>query len=227
MKISGSGKLSEGKIDDDLVTSGSARIDGDFECNDFRSSGSFRGSGNLTVHGDFRSSGSFRIHGSLKGDGNGRSSGTASVDGKISVDGTFRSSGSLRVRGKIEALEGIRFSGSASVQDGLFSQNSIDIEGSFSTNGKITGRDIFIGVNQKKMTNKQSYKVYGNIFGVNTVDISGTYVDGDVKARNVKLGKGTEISGTVYYVDSIKIDKKAKLANEPIQISADEMHNNN
>ena len=104
MKISGSGKLSEGKIDDSLVTSGSARIDGDFECNGFRSSGSFRGSGNLTVHGDFRSSGSFRIHGSLKGDGNGRTSGSASVDGKISIDGYFRSSGSLRVGGKIELL---------------------------------------------------------------------------------------------------------------------------
>jgi cytoskeletal protein CcmA (bactofilin family) len=123
-------------------------------------------------------------------------------------------------------LEGIRFSGSARVQDGLFSQNSIEIEGSFVTNGKITGRDIFIGAHQKKATTKQSYKVYGNIFGINTVDITGTYVEGDVKARNVKLGKGTEISGTVYYVNSIVIDKKAKLANEPVQITAEEMHNN-
>ncbi|MFX1478067.1 MAG: hypothetical protein ACFFCI_08040 [Promethearchaeota archaeon] len=226
MKISGSGRLLEGKIDDNLVTSGSARIDGDFECNGFRSSGSFRGSGNLTVHGDFRSSGSFRVHGSLKGDGNGRTSGSASVDGKISIDGFFRSSGSLRVGGKIEALEGIRFSGSASVQEGLFSQNSIDIEGSFISNGKITGKDIFIGVNQKKKTSRQSYKVYGNIFGINTVDIAGTYVDGDVKARNVKLSKGTEVSGNVYYVNSIEIDKKTKLANEPIQINEEEMQNN-
>ena len=226
MKISGSGRLSEGKIDDDLVTSGSARIDGDFECKGFRSSGSFRGSGNLIIHGDFRSSGSFRIHGSLKGDGNGRTSGSASVDGKISIDGSFTSSGSLRVGSKIEALEGIKCSGSARVQDGLFSQQFIDIEGSITTNGKITGRDVFIGTRQKKMTTKQSYKVYGNIFGINIVDITGTFVDGDVKARNVRLGKGTEITGTVYYVDSIEIDKKATLANEPVQISAEELHNN-
>jgi cytoskeletal protein CcmA (bactofilin family) len=226
MKISGSGRLSGGKIDDELVTSGSARIDGDFECNGFRSSGSFRGTGNLIVHGDFRSSGSFRIHGSLKGDGNGKTSGSASVEGKISIDGFFTSSGSLRVGDKIEALEGIRTSGSATIQDGLFSQQTIDIEGSITVHGKITGRDVFIGSRRTKKFTKQPFKVYDNIFGINKVDITGTFVEGDVKGRNLRIGPGSEISGTVYYVDNIEIAKKATLAKEPVQITADELHNN-
>jgi hypothetical protein len=38
LKISGSGRLSEGKIDDDLRTSGSTKLSGNFECNNFHSS---------------------------------------------------------------------------------------------------------------------------------------------------------------------------------------------
>jgi hypothetical protein len=35
----------------------------------------------------------------------------------------------------------------------------------------------------------------------------------------VKIGKRAEITGRVYYIDSIEVDKKASLAHEPIQIS--------
>jgi len=224
MKISGSGRLSEGEINDELIVSGSAKIEGNFKCTGFRSSGSMRGAGNLTVLGDTRSSGSFRIIGHLHGDGNARFSGSASVGGEISIKGELGSSGSFRAGNNVEAIQGIRFSGSARIQGGLLSQKSIDINGSSTINGDITGEDIFIGtrlVRAKKML-KQPFKVYGNISATKTVDITGTFVDGDVKGRNVRIGQGTEISGAVYYIDSIERHQKATLANEPIQIKQNE-----
>ncbi|MFX1316937.1 MAG: hypothetical protein ACFE9T_13830 [Promethearchaeota archaeon] len=220
MKISGSGRLSGGKINDELTGSGSIKIDGDFECNGFRSSGSMRGAGNLTVHGNVKSSGSFRIIGSLNGDGNARFSGSASVGEAVSIKGELGSAGSFRVGSTVEAPGGIRFSGSARIQGGLLSQKVIDINGSSTINGDIAGEDIFIGtrlVRVKKML-KQPFKVYGNISATNTIDIAGTFVDGDVKGRNVRIGQGTEISGAVYYIDNIERHPKTTLANEPIQI---------
>ncbi|MFX1497901.1 MAG: hypothetical protein ACFFBH_10265 [Promethearchaeota archaeon] len=52
MRISGSGTLSEGKINDELNASGSIKLNGTFECDGFHSSSSLRGEGNLIVHGD-------------------------------------------------------------------------------------------------------------------------------------------------------------------------------
>ncbi len=226
MKISGSGTLSEGKINDDLRVSGSARLKGDFECNGFHSSGSLRGAGSLTVHGDIISSGSFRIGGSLYADGNANSSGSASVGGEISIKGRLVSSGSLRAGNKVEALQGIRISGSGTVQGGLLSLETIDISGSSSVHGNITGTNILIG-REKRLSRsiyKHPNKVYGNILARNNVNLIATLVDGDVKGRIVEIGKGTEILGTVYYVGSIEVHDKSILVNEPIQITEEDLH---
>ena len=225
MKISGSGTLSEGKINDELIVSGSARIEGDFECNGFRSSGSLKGRGNLTVHGDVKSSGSFRLNGHLRSDGNARFSGSTAVGGAILVKGQVGSSGSFRVGNKVEGLQGIRFSGSSNVQGDVSSQNTIIIQGSTTINGDVKGGDVYFGRERllkiRKLF-KHPYKVYGRLFAENDVDIIGTYVDGDVRGRDVKIGRATEIVGTVYYINSIEIDPKATLANKPVQISVDD-----
>jgi cytoskeletal protein CcmA (bactofilin family) len=223
MKISGSGRLSEGVINDKLSVSGSARIEGNFECDEFRSSGSLRGSADLVVHGDVRSSGSFRIIGSLFGDGNAKSSGSMSVGGQLSVKGTLVSSGSLKVGNKVEALEGIRFSGSSRIQGDLLSQKDINIDGSTTIGGNIKGDNVFIGRDQLlyKKGFKQPYKLQGNIFAEKQLDIIGTYVAGDVRGRDVKIGRKTEILGAVYYIDSIEVHKQATLTNDPIQITVD------
>ena len=73
---------------------------------------------------------------------------------------------------------------------------------------------------------KHPNKVDGIILARNNIELYRALVAGDVKGRDVLIGRGTEISGTVYYVNSIVIDKKVKLANEPVQISAEEMRNN-
>ncbi|MHA2180424.1 MAG: hypothetical protein ACXAAH_03255 [Promethearchaeota archaeon] len=226
MRISGSGRLSAGKIDEELHTSGSARIQGDFECNGFNSSGSFRGSGNLTVHGDIKSSGSFRLAGSIHGDGDAKSSGSSRVGGEISIRGSFGSSGSLRVGGGITALQGIKSTGSSNVRGNLFSERSIEITGSTTIYGNIHGSNIHIGVGRVlggRGAFKHPVKVYGNIFGKKSVNLVRTLVESDVKGRIVIIGRNTEILGQVYYVDNIEINEKSRLNHKPIQISAEEL----
>jgi len=222
MKISGSGKLSEMSIKDNIVVSGSVKMDGNIECQGFRSSGSTRGVGNLTVHGDVKSSGSFRILGALHGDGNAKFSGSTTIGEEIEIKGVLESSGSLRVGNKVEALQGMRFSGSTKVDDGLNSEGTIEINGSITVRGDITGNNVFIGTQTSfdlKRIVKHLYKVFGNIFSTNDVEIINTFVQGDVKGRNVKIGRRTEITGKVYYVDTIEINARATLTHEPIQIS--------
>ncbi len=226
MKISGSGRLSAGKINEELRTSGSARIEGDFECNGFQSSGSFRGSGNLIVHGDIRSSGSFRLAGSIQGDGDARSSGSSRIGGGISIRGAFGSSGSLRVGDKIEALQGIKISGTSNVRGSLFSERSIEISGSTIIYGNVNGSNILIQVGRVlggRSAFKHPVKVYGYIFGRNSVNLVRTLVEGDIKGRNVIIGRNTEILGKVYFVDTIEINEKSILNHDPIQISAEEL----
>jgi len=221
MRISGSGTLSAGKIDDELHVSGSAKIKGDFECNGFQSSGSLRGEGNLTIHGDIRSSGSFRLIGSLHGDGNAKSSGSMRVGGEILVKGTLVNSGSLRTENRVEALQGINVSGSAHIKGGVSSQKLIKISGSSTIHGDVSGYDISLGRESKLSRNiyKHLSKVYGNIIARSYVKLIRTLVEGDVRGRDLYIGEGTVISGMVYYVDSIEVHKKATLANEPIQIT--------
>ena len=222
MRISGSGTLSKMNLEDNIVVSGSVRMDGDIECLGFRSSGSARGEGNLTVHGDVKSSGSFRIRGTLLGDGNARFSGSATIDKEINIKGELESSGSLRVGDKVDALQGIRFSGSANIDGGLNSDETIEIGGSTTVRGSIKANNVLIGTQTSlsgKKGSKHSYKVFGDIFSANNLEIINTFVQGDVRGRNVKIGRRTEITGNVYYIDNIKIDPKATLAHKPIQIA--------
>jgi len=222
MKISGSGSLSAGQIDDNISVSGSVKINGDFECNGFRTSGSLRALGNLTVHGDIKSSGSFRVMGALYGSNNAKFSGSTTVEGGIEIKGELVNSGSLRSGEKVEALQGIRLSGSTKVGGGLFSQKDINIDGSTTIKGDLNGDNVYIGVHAiitgRKKT-RRPYIVDGSIFAANNVEIHNSLVIGDVKGRNVKIGNRTDVSGNVYYIDTIEVDAKATLAQAPIQIT--------
>jgi len=222
MKISGSGKLSEMSIEDTIVVSGSVKMDGNIECQGFRSSGSTRGEGNLTVHGDVKSTGSFRLTGMLNTDGNAKLSGSTTVGEEIFVKGELSNSGSLRVGNKVEVLQGVRLSGSTKIAGSLSSQETIEIEGSTTIQGDINGNNVFIEVQNHlviRKVDKPLCIVNGSIFGTNNVDITHTLVDGDVKGRNVKIGKRTKVLGKVYCIDNIEVHVKATLAHEPIQIT--------
>ena len=222
VSTSGSAKISEGKINKSIRISGSGQIDGDLICNGITSSGSLKGSGNLTVHGDISSSGSFNIAGTLYGDESADFAGSVEVGNITTIQGSLEVSGTFKAGHFVRGEQGVKFSGSSIIDGNLSSEKSITIDGSTHIEGNVVAEDVLFGVSET-MKKKQHFKIHGSIIAKNNVNVIRTHVERDIKGRNVILSQGTEILGTVYYVDNIEIDKKVKLANEPIQIKLDEL----
>ena len=218
MRVSGSSTLPEGKINESLVASGSTRINGNLECEEFKSSGSLKGSGDLSVLGDFRCSGTFRLKGSITVDGDAKSTGSTIIDGGILIEGRYSKSGTLKTGKQVEAQEGIKISGLTNIQGNLMSKKEVVLRGNTTVDGNIKAEDVFIGMPIDRRPLKHPYKVHGNIVADNEVHIKKTFVAGDVKGRDVKLGNGTEVVGAVYYIDSIEVSSRVTLAKQPIQI---------
>ncbi|MBK5113892.1 MAG: polymer-forming cytoskeletal protein [Candidatus Heimdallarchaeota archaeon] len=219
MRVSGSSTLAEGKINENLVATGSTRINGNLECEEFKSSGSLKGSGNLIVNGYFRSSGTFRLTGSLTAEGDAKSTGSTTIDGEISVKGKYTKSGTLRAGKQVEALEGVEISGLTKIQGNLMSKKDVVLRGNTTVDGNIKAENVFVGLPiDRRPFIKHPYKVHGNIVADNEVHIKKTFVAGDVKGRDVKLGHGTEVAGAVYYINSIEVSSRVNLAKKPVQI---------
>ncbi|NPE08545.1 MAG: hypothetical protein GNW80_09725 [Asgard group archaeon] len=218
MRVSGSSTLPEGKINESLVASGSTRINGNLECEEFKSSGSLKGSGDLSVLGDFQCSGTFRLKGSLTVEGDARSAGSTTIDGGILIEGKYSKSGTLKTGKQLEALEGVKISGLTNIQGNLMSKKEVILRGNTTVEGNIKAEDVFIGRPIDRRPIKHPYKVHGNIVADNEVNIKKTFVAGDVKGRDVTIGHGTEVVGAVYYINSIEISSRVTLAKQPIQI---------
>ncbi len=217
----GSAKITGGKTNKSIRISGSGTINGDLVCSGLTSSGSLKGSGNLTVQGDISSSGSFNIAGFLTGNESADFSGSAQIGNLTKIQGSLIASGSFKAGHFVRGEQGIKFSGSSEINGNLSSEKDININGSTHIEGNVVGENVKFGSQDK--IKKQHYRVHGSIHAKNSIDIVRTHVDGDIKGKDVILGRGTEILGNAYYVDNIEVDKKAKLANDPIQIEVDEL----
>ena len=222
VSVSGSAKISGGKLNKSLRISGSGGINGDLECNELTSSGTLKGSGNLTVHGDVSSSGSFNIAGFLYGDGSVDFSGSAQIGNLIRVQGALVASGSFKAGHFVTVDEGIELSGSSDINGNLSAQKTLKIDGTAKIEGNAVAENILLGATEPTKK-KQLYRIHGSVLGKNTVDVIRTLVGGDIKGKDVKIGRGSEIYGNVYYVDKIEVDKKAKLANKPVQITLEDL----
>ena len=218
----GSANISGGKTNKSIRLSGSAKINGDLECNGLTSSGALTGSGNFTSHGDVSSSGSFKIAGFLYGDDNADFSGSTQIGNLVNIQGSLIASGSFKVGHFVRGEQGIQLSGSSEINGNLSSDKNVRIDGSTYIEGNVVGEDILFGVSES-MKKKQHYKIHGSILAKNTVNVIRTEVEGDIKGKFVTIGKGSEVQGSVYYVDKIEVDKKAKLESEPTQIALDEL----
>ena len=217
----GSAKISGGKTNKSIRISGSGIINGDLICSGLTSSGSLKGSGNLTVHGDISSSGSLNIAGFLTGDESADFSGSTQIGNLTKIQGSLIAAGSFKAGHFVRGEQGVIFSGSSEVNGNLSSEKDVKINGSTYIEGNVVGENVVFGSPDK--LKKQHYRIRGSIHAKNTLNIVRTHVDGDIKGKDITLGRGTEILGSVYYVENIEIDKKAKLANEPIKINLDEL----
>jgi len=218
----GSANISGGKTHKSIRISGSGKVNGDLECNGLTSSGTLSGSGNFTSHGDISSSGSFKIAGFLYGDESADFSGSTQIGNLVNIQGTLIASGSFKVGHFVRGEQGIQLSGSSDINGNLSSEKNVRIDGSTYVEGNVVGEDILFGVSGT-IKKRQHYKVHGSILAKNIVNVIRTEVEGDIKGKEVTIGKGSEVEGNVYYVDKIEVDKKAKLENEPTQITLEEL----
>lgn len=222
ISVSGSAKISGGKLNKSIRISGSGGINGDLECNELTSSGTLKGSGNLTVHGEISSAGSLSIAGFLYANGSVDFSGSTQIGNLIRVQGALVASGSFKVGHFVTVDEGIELSGSSSINGNLSAEKTIKIDGSTKIEGNTVAENILLGASEGTRK-KQHFRIRGSILAKNNVDVIRTLVGGDIKGKDVKIGRGSEVYGSVYYVDKIEVDKKAKLANDPIQITLEEL----
>ncbi|MFX0081896.1 MAG: hypothetical protein ACFE94_09100 [Candidatus Hodarchaeota archaeon] len=222
ISITGSAKISGGKVKKSIRISGSGGINGDLECDGLTSSGTLKGSGNLIAHGDISSSGSLNIAGSVRGEGSADFSGSTQIGNLVRIQGALVASGSFKVGHFVTVDEGIEISGSSSINGNISAQKSIKIDGSTKIEGNAVAENVLLGASEETRK-KQHYRIHGSILAKNIVDVNRTHVDGDIKGKDVRIGRGAEILGTVYYVDKIEVDKKAKLAKEPTQIELHEL----
>ncbi|MHA1728619.1 MAG: zinc ribbon domain-containing protein [Promethearchaeota archaeon] len=263
IKFSGSAHLEGGKIDKNIRISGSGKINGDIECNDFQCSGSLKSSGNMILNGNLKSSGSFSSDGGIKSNGNVKFSSSTNIGKSLFAKGSVKSSGSFKCNGYLKtgidikmsgssligdfiesngflhcsgslscgndiiALKGIKLSGGSDIGGNIRSNETIDITGRVEVEKNIEANNIEIncknGVFQRRVFNRKKSIVGGSIIGSNRVEVDNVDVKGDIYGYDVAIGPQSLINGKINYVNSIQIDKKAKISNEPTKIGESEL----
>jgi predicted acyltransferase (DUF342 family) len=249
VKVSGSGKIAGNLKCHGIKTSGSLKGEGNLtSLGSVKSSGSFGLEGGLVsessakfsgsarvgqdanILGPVKSSGSFKVGGDLSGGNDVKFSGSAKIEGEAAVQGFTKASGSLKVGKNLQSNEGLKASGSVGVGGNLLSQRDVTVRGAANVNGNLVGENVLLGftgwrkwVNMRPFARKYLYKVGGSLFAKDKVDVRRISVSGDVKGYDVYIGRQSEVSGKIYFVNSLKIKRSVKLTGEPIQISAEEL----
>jgi len=224
LSVSGSAKISGGKIMRDIRIAGSGKIEGDIECKSIKCSGAAKSTGSITAHGVVKTSGSFKCEDFLHTYEDAIFSGAAKVVGEVIVQGYLKTSGSFKCEDNVQAINGATLSGAATIEGNLVSQKTIDITGKATISGDVVGENIYFKSKRfvfeiKLFRRRELSTVEGNIFAQNEVDIEDIYIEGDVKGKVVKLGLNTNIHGTVYYVEDLIMTDNVKLENEPVKIT--------
>lgn len=223
MRISGSGTIQGGRIEEEVITSGSGRIKGDLECDGFRSSGSLSSTGGILSHGNIKTSGSFHIDGNIYGDADAKFSGSATVSKEVVLQGYLSSSGTFRAGSNVNAPLGVSSSGTTVVSGDLTSDKIIEVSGRGKIKGNVKGEDISIGSKVQIGRPKKFWsRIDGSVEARNRIELINTKVFKNVVGRNIML-RSTAVYGTVFYVDNLEIGRRVSLDNEPVKISEEDL----
>jgi cytoskeletal protein CcmA (bactofilin family) len=227
LSVAGSTKIRGGQVAKDIRIAGSGKIESDVECNNLRSAGSLKSSGNIIAHGDVGCAGSFKCEGFLHVDKDAKFSGSAKIEGETIVQGRLTSAGSFHVEGNVQAESGAKFSGAVSVEGSLLSKGVIEVQGKVNVNENIIGEDILINKGRAfielRFKRWKPSRIDGSVFGVGQIYLANVAVYGDVKGLKVEIGPYAKVDGTVFYVEDMYVDRNAELVNEPIKISREQL----
>jgi cytoskeletal protein CcmA (bactofilin family) len=225
IKISGSGSLPGGIKSGRIICAGSVCIEGEAEAEEihFSGSGSIAGDAQVKV---LSASGSLSIDGEVKGSSM-KVAGSVKVGKGIELEDTLRVHGSLRVLGDVEA------------------KNMVELYGRFDVSGKVTTESFEAELSKHEShvrngveANNVSVKKKGVeglvLFGIpiigrivrdgklyitdivakERVHLENVCCD-NVSGKDVTIGDGCIIKGTVKYSETISIHPDAKLSNPP------------
>ncbi len=223
--FAGSVTINGGDVARDIRVAGAAKFNDDIICKNLKVAGSVKSAGNITAHGDVKTSGSFKCGGFLHADRDVKVAGSCKIDSEVIIGGKLGASGSFSCGGDLQAENGIRAAGSSRVEGNMLSQSTVSLAGRAQIAGNLVGEDV--GINKDVISHRLKRSrpsiVEGSVFGTKEVILRNTIVEQDVKGLFVEIGPFSEVKGTVFYVENIKVDKKAKLNTEPVQISIDQL----
>lgn len=227
IKISGSGTASGGKYND-IKISGSGHINGDVECNNFKTSGSSKMEGNIkskliSVSGSVHITGNteseeIKVSGSIKIDGDAKSakvniSGGADFDGNLHAE-EIDVSGGIKIKNDCEA-ELFKARGGFSI-GGLLNAENVDIRhDGRCTVKEIGGEHIEIKLgNGFNLFSKVVKYLFSDVGMLETASIEGDdiYLEGTeakvVRGNKITIGRDCRI-GRVEYKDSLNLQDNA------------------
>ncbi len=199
----------------DIKISGRGKLEGDIECNAFKSSGSLKGKGNITTHGNFKSSGRVELEGTILSDGDINSSGPFVVIGSVQCIGKFHNAGSTKISNSLHCGGGYHTSGpvniGGSVQCGQNFHSSgtmqirgkVIIDGSLNSSGALTILSFLRCANDAHLSGRTKVQEDITIYGV-------LRASGRIEGEFVEAKKGIELSGTTEIFNDLESDDYIK-----------------
>jgi len=229
IKISGSGHLPGGLKVEKLKCAGSVSIEGDVEAEEVDFSGSSSIAGNVKAK-SLTASGAFSIDGDVQGSLL-KVAGSCRIGKAVELENALHVHGSLRVFGDIKA--------------GKY----VELKGRFDIGGKIITGDFNAELNRYesyarggieavnvdiKKRNVEGIVIfgipicgvlsgYGKLYTTNVTAKEKVYLENvcceNVVGKDVTIGEGCIIKGSVKYSNSISVHPKAKLTSPPEKIN--------
>lgn len=176
--FSGNAFISDLVTDKAIITSGTCTIQGNLECNGFRSSGTLHGIGNILTHKNFASSGTVKLEGAIECEGNAKFSGSAKIHGNIVIKRSFISSGMLNLHGPLKV-------GLEALSSGSTKCDSLLVNGLLSVSGSVNALEVKAGEGIKS---SGSLSVTNDIDSSKFVDITGKlHAGGNIYGDNVLI----------------------------------------
>ncbi len=222
LTISGAARLPGGVVPKKLRVSGACRIFDDIEINGLNCSGLARCAGSVMSHGDVNVSGAFKAGGNISVHGKVNISGSAKVDGNVESTDFINISGFFRATGSVNASGGIKVGGRGKIKENLFSDSYVEIKGMVKVVGNVEANSVkFTTSNEVLYLFRKLWRshIFGDIIGMDEVNIDNIHVEGNVRGRVVKIGNNSKIDGKVEYIDDLILSADVVLSSQPVQIS--------
>lgn len=225
IKISGSGSLPGGIKSRRISCAGSVLIEGDAEAEEmsFSGSGSIAGGAKTKV---LSASGSLSIGGEVKGSLM-KVAGSVKVGKRIELTDTLRVHGSLRTLGDVETKNIVELYGRFDVGGKVITET---FEAELSRHESRVRNDIEAGNVSVKKKGVEGLVLFGipiigrivrdgKLYTTDIVAKEKVYLENvccdNISGKDVTIGQGCVIKGTVKYLETISVHPQAKLSNPP------------